>query len=86
MVLDVENGSRFETYVIRGEPGTRVIGLNGPCSKLSGLGHRVIILTFAYVDAKVADDHRATVVLCTADNAVAEVHKLDSRLASPVER
>ncbi len=55
MVLDVENGARFETYIIRGEPGTGIIGLNGPCSSLSAVGNRVIVLTFAQMSPEEAD-------------------------------
>ena len=49
-VLDVESGSRFETYVIEGAPGSGVICLNGAAARLVQKGDHVIILT--YVEAE----------------------------------
>ncbi len=52
-VLDIDNGARFETYAIAGEPGQ--IQLNGAAARLVDLGHKVIILTYAdYEEAELA--------------------------------
>ena len=48
LVSNVENGNRFETYVIYGEDGE--ICVNGAAAKLASVGDRVIIMSFAYVD------------------------------------
>jgi len=45
-VLDVNNGNRFETYVIKGEPGSGEIGLNGPAARLGEVGDKVIIVAY----------------------------------------
>lgn len=45
-VLDVDNGARFETYAVAGEPGQ--LQVNGAAAHLVEVGHRVIVLT--YVD------------------------------------
>ena len=45
-VLDIDNGARFETYVIRGEPGSGVIGVNGAAAHLVETGHKVIIVAY----------------------------------------
>lgn len=47
-VLDVDNGARFETYAIRGEPGDVV--LNGAAARLVQPGDRVIVITYAQYD------------------------------------
>jgi aspartate 1-decarboxylase len=44
-VLDIENGQRFETYAIAGEPGE--ICINGAAARLTAPGDRVIIITYA---------------------------------------
>ena len=50
-VLDIDNGARFETYAIPGEPGQ--IQLNGAAARLVQPGDRVIIITYAeYEDAE----------------------------------
>jgi aspartate 1-decarboxylase len=48
-VLDVENGNRFTTYVIKGKRGSGVIELNGPAARLGLPGDRIMVLTFVYL-------------------------------------
>jgi aspartate 1-decarboxylase len=48
LVSNVENGNRFETYVIYGKDGE--ICLNGAAAHLASVGDRVIIMSFVYVD------------------------------------
>jgi len=47
-VLDIENGARFETYAIRGDPGDVV--LNGAAARLVHTGDRVIVISYAAYD------------------------------------
>src|ERR1044071_1946327 len=42
LVADCENGSRFETYIIPGQAGSGVIGVNGAAARLTQVGHKVI--------------------------------------------
>jgi len=59
-VLDIDNGARFETYAIEGEPGE--VCLNGAAARLVNPGDRVIVLTYAdYEDAEL-DGYEPTVV------------------------
>lgn len=59
-VLDIDNGARFETYAILGEPGE--ICLNGAAARLVSPGDRVIVITYAdYEDAEL-DGFEPTVV------------------------
>jgi aspartate 1-decarboxylase len=46
LVCDINNGSRFETYVIPGPRGNGDISIQGAAAKLSGIGHKVIIMAF----------------------------------------
>lgn len=54
-VVDVDNGARFETYVILGDPGSGVCCLNGAAARLVHPGDKVIVITYAdYDDADLA--------------------------------
>jgi aspartate 1-decarboxylase len=68
-VLDIDNGARFETYAIVGEPGE--VCVNGAAAHLVSPGDRVIVLTYAdYEDAEL-DIYEPTVVhVDTANRAV----------------
>lgn len=50
MVSNVNNGERFETYVIPGEAGSRKICLNGPTARKGVVGDRVIIFCYGYFE------------------------------------
>jgi aspartate 1-decarboxylase len=68
-ILDIDNGARFETYAILGEPGE--VCLNGAAARLVQPGDRVIVITYAdYEDAEL-DGYEPTVVhVDTANRAV----------------
>ncbi len=54
-VVDVDNGARFETYVILGQPGGGECCLNGAAARLVHPGDKVIVITYAdYDDADLA--------------------------------
>lgn len=72
LVADCENGNRFETYIIPGEPGSGVIGINGAAALLTGVGHRVIILAFAHCTLEEAAQHHSRVLIMDDQNRVAE--------------
>lgn len=50
LVADVNNGARFETYVIKGKAGSRVVALNGAAARLVEVGDRLIIMSFGLFD------------------------------------
>jgi aspartate 1-decarboxylase len=49
-VWDLENGSRFVTYVIEGEAGSGTIQVNGAAAHLTAPGHKVIVASFGSYD------------------------------------
>jgi aspartate 1-decarboxylase len=49
-VLDINNGERLETYVIKGERGSGQIGINGPAARRIAVGDIIIILSFALIE------------------------------------
>ena len=73
LVADTVNGHRFETYIIAGAPGADAVEVNGAAALLSGVGHRVIIMSFVSCDLDAARAHCAQVVICDERNRVGEV-------------
>lgn len=72
-VVDNDNGNRLETYVIEGERGSGVIGLNGAAARLVHPGDTVIIISYAELEDAEARQHDPTVVFVDATNSVAEI-------------
>jgi aspartate 1-decarboxylase len=61
-VLDIDNGARFETYAITGEPGSGAVVLNGAAARLVQPGDKVIVITYAQYDAAELAEHAPHVV------------------------
>ena len=72
IVADCENGNRFETYVIVGESGSGVIGINGAAARLSKVGNHVIIMSFVHATPEELARHKSRVVICNDDNKAIE--------------
>ncbi len=72
IVADCDNGNRFETYIIVGEPGSGIIGVNGAAARLTSVGHRVIVMSFVLADAREIAEHRSRVVIVDAANKAVE--------------
>jgi len=72
-VLDVTNGARLETYVIEGERGSGVIGINGAAAHLVHPGDLVLIVSFAEFEEGEARTWQPTVLVLDADNRVERV-------------
>jgi aspartate 1-decarboxylase len=69
-IVDISNGSRLETYVIEGERGSGVIGINGAAAHLVHPGDLVILISYAQVDDAEARALRPAVVHVDADNRI----------------
>jgi aspartate 1-decarboxylase len=61
-VVNINSGSRLETYTIPGEWGSRIICLNGPAARLNATGDEVIVITYAQMEPEEALLHRPTVI------------------------
>lgn len=69
LVIDVDTGARFESYVFEGKAGSGVIGMNGGAARMAHVGDRVLIMTFATVDEQELRTHKPTVVFVDEKNA-----------------
>ncbi|MBQ8864498.1 MAG: aspartate 1-decarboxylase [Rikenellaceae bacterium] len=61
-VVDIDNGSRLETYIIKGKRGSGVISLNGAAARLVSVGDKVIIMSYARMDFEEAKSFEPWVV------------------------
>lgn len=67
-VVNVTNGSRIETYVIKGEKNSGVVCLNGAAARCAAEGDIVIIMAYAVMDENEAKAHQPKVVLVDSNN------------------
>ena len=72
-IVDVENGNRFETYTIAGEPGSGMICLNGAAARQVAVGDHVIIMSYAQMTPEEAKEHKPHVVFVDDKNQIAQV-------------
>ncbi|MGZ0231609.1 aspartate 1-decarboxylase [Streptomyces sp. CPS1] len=80
-IVDVTNGARLETYVIEGERGSGVIGINGAAAHLVHPGDLVIIISYAQVTDAEAREFEPRVVHVDGDNRIVA---LGADLSEPV--
>lgn len=69
-IVDINNGSRFETYTIAGERGSGLICLNGAAARCVQVGDKIIIMSYADMTPEEARTHRPKVVFVDDDNKV----------------
>ena len=72
-IADIDNGNRLETYVIAGERGSGVVGINGAAAHLVHPGDLVIIMAYAQMADTEAHEHKPAVVFVDAANRIADV-------------
>ena len=67
-VLNLNNGERLETYVIKAERSSGVIGLNGPAAKKASVGDLIIIVSYAHMDPAEASEYKPIVIFPDENN------------------
>ena len=72
-IVDVNNGSRFETYTIAGERGSGVMCLNGAAARMVQTGDKIILMADAQVTPEEASELRPTVLFVDEKNKVTKV-------------
>lgn len=61
-IVNLNNGERLETYVIKGKRGSGQICLNGPAARKAQVGDIVIIISYCSMDFKEAKTHKPTLI------------------------
>lgn len=67
-IVDIDNGNRFETYTIAGEPGSGLICLNGAAARCVSVGDKIIIMSYCACEEKETQNHKAKVVFVDENN------------------
>ena len=61
-IVNINNGERFETYIIKGERGSGVIALNGPAARKVVVGDVVIVMSYGMIEVEKAKGFKPTVI------------------------
>ena len=72
-IVDIENGNRFETYTIAGDPGSGMICLNGAAARQVLAGDHIIIMAYAQMTPEEALDFKAKVVFVDEKNQISRI-------------
>ena len=75
-IADVDNGARFETYVIAGEKGRGIICLNGAAARMVSTGDKVIIMCYAQMTPQEAKENPPKVVFVDEKNRRSEERRV----------
>lgn len=69
-VVNINNGERFETYVIKGKRGSGIICLNGAAARKAVVGDTLIIISFALMDFEEAKKNKPFIVFPDLNNRI----------------
>ena len=69
-IVNVNNGERLDTYLIKGKRGSGVCCLNGPAARQAQVGDTVIIMSFASMDFEEAKAYKPAVIFPKEDNTL----------------
>lgn len=73
-ILDVNNGERFHTYVIKGESGSGQICLNGAAARKVQKGDKVIIIAYGLYNPDEMTNYKPNIVIVNDENQIVECH------------
>lgn len=71
-VLNINTGSRFTTYAIEAERGSKTFGINGAAARLAEPGDRIIVVAYGQLEAEKARNYAPTVVCLDEDNTIVQ--------------
>jgi len=69
-VVNIDNGERLETYVIKGTRGSGMICMNGPASRKMAVGDTIIIISYARMDFEAAKQYKPTIIFPKENNSL----------------
>ncbi|MCD8045844.1 MAG: aspartate 1-decarboxylase [Clostridiales bacterium] len=78
-IVDVNNGSRFETYTIAGERGSGVVCLNGAAARCCSVKDKIIIMSYADMSPEEAAKHKPLVVFVDEVNRIDRVTRYEKQ-------
>ncbi len=69
-IYNINNGERFETYVIKGKRGSRTISMNGAAARKVEVGDLVIIAAYAFMDPEEAKNFTPAIIFPDSNNQI----------------
>ncbi|MGB9913638.1 MAG: aspartate 1-decarboxylase [Candidatus Kapaibacteriota bacterium] len=72
-VVNINNGERFDTYVIPGKRGSREFCLNGAAARKGAIGDEVIIISYGIYSEEELNNYKPLIVLLDDNNSIAEI-------------
>ena len=69
-IYNITNGNRLDTYVIKGERGSGVIGINGAAARLVAVNDKIIIVSYASMEFEEAKIHKPSIIFPDANNKI----------------
>ncbi len=76
-IVDINNGERFETYTIAGEPGSGMICLNGAAARCVQKGDKIIIMAYCQMTPEEAAENPPRVVFVDDDNKITRLTRYE---------
>jgi len=67
-IVNINNGERLETYVIKGKRGSGQVCLNGPAARKAQVGDIIIIISYASLEINEAKQHKPTIIFPDKNN------------------
>ncbi len=67
-IVNINNGERLETYVIKGVKGSGEVCLNGPAARKVQVGDIIIIISYCSIDVNQANTHKPTIIFPNQHN------------------
>jgi len=71
-IYNITNGNRFDTYVIKGERGSGVIGINGAAARKVAVNDKIIIVSYASMEFEEAKKHQPLIIFPGDRNQIPE--------------
>ena len=69
-VLNIDNGERLDTYVIKGTRGSGMICMNGPAARRISVGDTIIVVSYCSLEFEAAKQHKPTIIFPKEDNSL----------------
>lgn len=69
-IVNINNGERFQTYIIKGVAGSKDICINGAAARKVEIGDKIIIIAYATYDEDELENYKPTVVLVDDKNSI----------------
>lgn len=74
-ISNMNNGERFDTYVIPAPRGSKTIGLNGPAAKKASVGDRIVIFSYGYLTEEEIPLHAPKVIVLDETNSPTKIYE-----------